>query len=116
HKPPIPLLPPDEIPIVHTERVQQRPDGSLSITRLVAKDAGEYECIATSETGTIRASSVLAVYNRTRVSPRPAARVEAAKGSNALLNCSAIADSRLANRLTVSWAYRPTFGGESYRP
>uniref|UniRef100_A0A1I8H8X8 Down syndrome cell adhesion molecule-like protein Dscam2 n=1 Tax=Macrostomum lignano TaxID=282301 RepID=A0A1I8H8X8_9PLAT len=106
----------DKIPIVHTERVQQRPDGSLSITRLVANDAGEYECIATSETGTIRASSVLAVYNRTRVSPRPAARVEAAKGSNAQLNCSAVADSRLANRLTVSWTYRPTFGGESYRP
>ncbi|XP_077930382.1 protein sidekick-1 isoform X3 [Halichoerus grypus] len=71
--------------------------GGLQIAPVFIQDAGNYTCYAVNTEGSLNASAVLTVWNRTSIVNPPEDRV-VIKGTTATLRCGATHDPRIALR------------------
>ncbi|XP_064449441.1 protein sidekick-1 isoform X2 [Mirounga angustirostris] len=71
--------------------------GGLQIAPVFIQDAGNYTCYAANTEGSLNASAVLTVWNRTSIVNPPEDRV-VIKGTTATLRCGATHDPRIALR------------------
>ncbi|XP_073742419.1 protein sidekick-1 isoform X1 [Callorhinus ursinus] len=71
--------------------------GGLQIAPVFIQDAGNYTCYAANTEGSLNASAVLTVWNRTSIVNPPEDRV-VIKGTTAMLRCGATHDPRIALR------------------
>ncbi|KAM6157369.1 LOW QUALITY PROTEIN: protein sidekick-1 [Erethizon dorsatum] len=71
--------------------------GGLQITPVFIQDAGNYTCYALNTEGSLNATAVLTVWNRTSIVHPPEDRV-VIKGTTAALRCGATHDPRISLR------------------
>ncbi|XP_074056656.1 protein sidekick-1 isoform X4 [Macrotis lagotis] len=71
--------------------------GGLQITPVFLQDAGNYTCYAVNSEGSLNASAMLTVWNRTFIVYPPEDRI-VIKGTTAILHCGAIHDPRIPIR------------------